>query len=95
MFTRRFWVGVAVVGAFLLIVGAGCGPKPPCPVGPEVVQKAQHDTQEVESDLATATAEREKLESELADKQAKLEALKGKPEELRKKLEALKKGSGR
>lgn len=95
MFTRRFWVVAAVVGAFLLIVAAGCGPKPPCPVGPEVVNKAQHDTQKVESDLAAATAEREKLQKELSDKQAQLDQLKGKPEELRKKLEALKKGSGR
>jgi hypothetical protein len=94
MFTRRIWV-VPVVGALLVLLILGCGPKPPCPVGPEVVQKAQAETEKVEGDLAEAEAERERLESELSEKQARLDQLKGKPEELRKKLEALEKGSGR
>jgi peptidoglycan hydrolase CwlO-like protein len=95
MFTRRIWVVVAVVCALLVLMTVGCGPKPPCPVGPEVVKQAQSKTAGAESSLAEATAERERLERELSEKQANLEQLKGKPEELKKKLEVLKKGSGR
>ena len=86
---------VAVIGALLAVCAMGCGPKPPCPVGPEVVKEAQAKTDKVESELAGATAERDRLEKELKDKQAKLESLRGEPERLEKELEALKKGSGR
>jgi peptidoglycan hydrolase CwlO-like protein len=95
MFTRRIWVVLAVVGALLVLFTVGCGPKPPCPVGPQLVEQAQSKTDKAEADLAEATAERETLERDLSEKQAKLEQLKGKPEELKKKLEVLKKGSGR
>jgi hypothetical protein len=95
MFTRRMWV-VSVLAAVLLVVFAvGCGPKPPCPVGPGVVKEAQTKTEQVEGDLAEAVAEREALEEELSEKQAELQSLRGKPDELEAKLEALKKGSGR
>jgi len=95
MFTRRLWVVVAVLGLFVVGLTVGCGPKPPCPVGPEVVKQSQAKTAQVEKDLAEATAERERLEKELSEKQARLQELRGKPEELEKKLEALKRGSGR
>lgn len=95
MFTRRIWVVLAVVGALLALSAMGCGPKPPCPVGPDAVRQAQEATEKVQSELGAATAERERLEKELKDKQATLDSLKGKPDELEKKLEALKKGSGR
>jgi peptidoglycan hydrolase CwlO-like protein len=95
MFTRRIWAVLAVVGALLVLFTVGCGPKPPCPVGPEVVGQAQSRTDKTETDLGEATAERETLERELSEKQAKLEQLEGKPEELKERLEALKKGSGR
>jgi peptidoglycan hydrolase CwlO-like protein len=95
MFTRRMWVVLAVVGALLVLMTVGCGPKPPCPVGPEVVKQAQSKTEQTQGSLTEAAAESEKLERELSEKQAKLEQLKGKPDELQKKLDALKKGSGR
>ncbi len=95
MFTRRIWVVVAVAGLVLVGLTIGCGPKPPCPVAPEVVKQSQAETAKVESDLAEATAERQRLEKELSEKQARLSELRGKPDELKKKLEALKRGSGR
>lgn len=91
----RTWVVALLAGALLVVFAVGCGPKPPCPVGPEVVKEAQVKTQQVEGDLAEAVAERERLEKELSEKQAKLQELRGKPDELEMKLEALKKGSGR
>jgi septal ring factor EnvC (AmiA/AmiB activator) len=95
MFTRRMWVVSVLAGVLLLMLAVGCGPKPPCPVGPQVVKQAQAETKQAETDLAEAVAEREALEKELSEKQAELQSLRGKPEELEKKLEALKKGSGR
>ena len=95
MFTRRVLAVVLVVGALLLTCCIGCGPKPPCPVPPDVVKQAQDKTEEVQGDLAGAEAERMALEEELKEKEAKLQQLRGKPEELEKKLDTLKKGSGR
>jgi peptidoglycan hydrolase CwlO-like protein len=95
MFTRRVLAVVVVVGALLITFAVGCGPKPPCPVPPEVVKQAQDASDEVQTDLAGAEAEREKLQKELGEKQAKLGELKGKPEQLREELDTLKKGSGR
>jgi septal ring factor EnvC (AmiA/AmiB activator) len=95
MFTRRMWLAFVVAGALLVLFAVGCGPKPPCPVGPEVVEEAQAKTEAAEGELAEVTAEREKLEKELQEKQAKLDQLRGKPDALKKKLDALKKGSGR
>jgi hypothetical protein len=95
MLKGRIWVVALLAGALLVVFAVGCGPKPPCPVGPEVVKEAQMKTQKAESDLAEAMAERQRLEQELSDKQAQLQSLRGKPDELEMKLEALKKGSGR
>ena len=95
MFTRRRLAVFALVGALVIVFAIGCGPKPPCPVGPSVVKMAQDETEAAETSLSDAQAEREALERELSEKEAKLESLRGKPEILKKKLEALKKGSGR
>ena len=95
MFTRRMWAVSLLAAALLVVFAVGCGPKPPCPVGPQVVKEAQAQTEKAESELAAAEAERAKLETELQEKEARLNELKGKPEILKKKLETLKKGSGR
>ena len=95
MLKGRIWVVALLAGALLVVFAVGCGPKPPCPVGTEVVKEAQHKTQEAETGLAEAVAERERLEKELTEKQAELQKMRGKPAELEAKLEALKKGSGR
>ncbi len=95
MLTRRGMVVAGLIGIFLISLVVGCGPKPPCPVGPTVVKEAQQKTAEVKAELQKAKSEREKLEQELSKKEAELESLKGKPQILREKLDALKKGSGR
>jgi hypothetical protein len=95
MLKGRIWVVALLAGALLFVFAVGCGPKPPCPVGTEVVKEAQMQTQQAETGLAEAVAERERLETELSAKQAELQSMRGKPDELEKKLEALKKGSGR
>jgi peptidoglycan hydrolase CwlO-like protein len=84
-----------VAGLLLGIAAVGCGPKPPCPVGPSVVKSAQEETEETEAELQEAQDKRAMLENQLEEKQARLEELKGQPEKLEKKLEHLKQGSGR
>ena len=95
MSTRRCLAVLLVVGAVLLLLATGCGPKPPCAVPPSQVQDAQSKTATAEASLTQTQTERATLEKDLADKQAKLDAMKGKPEELQKQLDNLKKGSGR
>ena len=95
MSTRRAIAILVAVGVFVALLGAGCGPKPPCPVAPSVVKEAQVKTAAVEASLSQAQTEKAGLEKDLADKQARLASLKTKPDDLQTKLDNLKKGSGR